>query len=145
MFKARAKRIRIKCKFKKNESFTCFIIVKKFISIFFITNIIEKFIKHEEIIREIDFDNISEERKNNLSLLIRDDAMLSNGISTIEELDNYLELRKQRFEKLCQRIDSSSDMKEVIFAYVFGRNVSEDSVLEELSFKKTLFPAYPLL
>lgn len=104
----------------------------------FITNIIEKFIKHEEIIREIDFDNISEERKNNLSLLIRDDAMLSNGISTIEELDNYLELRKQRFEKLCQGIDNSSDMKEVIFAYVFGRNVSEDSVLEELSFEKAL-------
>ena len=40
-------------------------------------------------------------------------------------------------DSLVERVKSGG-VKEVIFAYVFGRKVSEDSVLEELSFEKAL-------
>ena len=103
-----------------------------------ITNAMEKFIMHEELIKQINFNNIDETTKRNLNLLINDDNMLSIGINTINELNNYPEIRNQRFIEIGSVTKEPKDMKNLILAYVFGKTISKDDVLEKLSFDKAL-------
>lgn len=110
-----------------------------------ITNMMEKYIVHEELINQIDFDNISETTKQNLRLLINDSKKLSIDIQSTIDLNNYIEFRKNRYIEIANEVEYTSEMKDLIFAYIFGRSVSQDAllktdddILEKLSFKKAL-------
>lgn len=103
-----------------------------------ITNIIEKFIIYEEVINDINYTNIDNTTKQNLQLLINDDIMFSIDVHTLKDLQNYRELRKKRYIKIENNLVHIDDLKNLIFAFVFGRSVSDDTLLEQLSFEKAL-------
>lgn len=103
-----------------------------------VTDLIKKFKFFDKVISEIDFNNIDEITKRNLRILINDDIMLSMGVSSLEELNKYPEIRKTRFIEIGNEVKHVSDMKNLILSYVFGRSVSNDEILEKLSFDKAL-------
>jgi len=98
-----------------------------------ITNIMQKFVEHRDIIMELDFDNLSDERKRNLQLLVNDYTGLTISVQSIEDFDNYIEIRRNRYLEMGRELTYLDDLKNLIFAYVFGRSVDDESFLEKLS------------
>jgi len=92
-----------------------------------ITNLLEKFMVYEDIISKINFENISEEQNKNLRLLISDIEKVGMAVSSIDDLDNYIEIRKKIFCNLFSEEFDSKRMKNLIFSYVTGRNTIDDS------------------
>lgn len=102
-----------------------------------ISNLIDKFMIHKDIFREIDFDNLSDERKKRISLLINDIDMVTVYVQSLEDLDNYIEIRNKRFMEIIDSLDEPYELKNIIFAYVTGREIidkSEEYTLENLTF-----------
>lgn len=123
---------------KFSDYFNCLISSCNNLDVNIITNVIGKFIIYEDVIKSIDFNNIDNITKQNLQLLVNDDIMFSIDVHTLDDLCNYRELRKKRYVKIENDIENIDDLKNLIFAFVFGRSVSDDTLLEQLSFEKAL-------
>ena len=90
-----------------------------------ISNLVDKFLLHKELLKDIDYDNLSEERKRNINLLLSDVYIITAHIRTTEDLDNYLEIREKRFLEFVDSLDSCEDVKNYLLAYVTGRDVKD--------------------
>lgn len=106
-----------------------------------ISNLIEKFMIHKNIFREVDFDNLSSERKSNINLMINDIDLVTVCVSSIEDLDNYVFIRNRRFMEIVDSLDDVSKVRDIIFAYVTNREVIDkdgeydgEYTLENLTF-----------
>lgn len=97
------------------------------------TNILLKFIQYNNIIKEINFDNMNEITRKNLKTFVNDDMILAIGVRSADDLNKYDEIRKKRFIDVVNNTTSSDKIKNLIFAYVFGRRISNNELFEELS------------
>lgn len=124
---------------KFSQYFNCITSDKKDLDINIITNLINKFMIHEEVLKNIDYSNLTDLQKRNLDLFIRDDDDLTICVQNIEDLDNYIDLRRNRFIEIGRSITSRDDMKDLIFSYVTGRSVeNNDMVLETLTLESAI-------
>ena len=92
-----------------------------------ITNLCDKFLRHRNVFKDVDFDNLSEERRNNINILLSDRYDITIHVQSVEYIDNYIEIRNKRFMDLVDTYEYADDVRDGIFAYVTGRDVRDKS------------------
>ena len=107
------------------DYFKCITSNKNNIDINVITNLIKKFKTHEDILKNLDYDNLSDYQRKTLELFVLDSDDLIVYVQNSEDFDSYLDLRRKRFIEIGRNVEYGSDMKDLIFSYVTGRTVSE--------------------
>lgn len=105
-----------------------------------IYNIMSKFNIYGDLIKQIDFNNLSVERASNLRLITSDLEDASICVHSVKDLDNYMILRKKRYVEFSNQIYNSDGMRNLIFSYVTGRTVRNDDedLVESLSLEKAI-------
>lgn len=106
-----------------------------------ISNLLDKFLRHKDVLKDIDYDNLTEERKRNIELLLSDRYEIAIHVRTLEDLDNYIEIRNKRFIELVDTFEYADDVRDSIFAYVTGRDVVDkggEYTLENLTVEQVI-------
>jgi len=106
-----------------------------------ISNLVDKFMLHRDLLKEIDYDNLIEERKKNIELFLSDMFEITSYITTLDDIDNYIEIRNKRFEEYLNGLEYAPDVRDCIFAYVTGRDVfdrGQEYSLENLTVEQVI-------
>lgn len=106
------------------------------ININFIYNALDKFIVYKDILKNIDYENISDKKKKNINLLINDSLITSVYIDSIDDLENYEDIRTKAYSDYIDSLDNSENIKNMIFSYVTNRELpsyDSDCSLDKLS------------
>lgn len=88
--------------------------------------IMDNFCKHEDLIAKLDFANMTEEQKKNFDLFLKDVNNVDVAVTSVNDLDNYLRIRNDAFSKNIEKLSDSTEMKNLIFGFLTGREVNPD-------------------
>lgn len=122
--------------------FNCIISNMDHIGLNDIHNIVEKYMIYENIFKNINFDELSEQQVNNILLLINDSKEMAINVNSIDDLNNYHNIRRDVFKKHINKLNSYEEIQEEIFHYITNTEWQNDldshSNLDKPSFKTFL-------
>ena len=104
-----------------------------------IYEIMDSFVKYEELISKLDFSNMTELQKNHFALFLKDAKNVDVVVTSLEDLDNYLAIRHDAFLRKMEQSNGSKDMENIIFEYLTGREVnSKTATIDTMSVKNVV-------
>lgn len=106
------------------------------ININFIYNAMDKFMVYKEVLRNVDYKNISENVKNNIRKMINDSLITSLYVDSIEDIKNYNVIRTKVYSNYIDCLDDAKEIKDMIFSYITNREIpqyEDNNSMEKLS------------
>lgn len=85
-----------------------------------ISNAIKKFAMHQDVLRKIDYNNINEELKENILLLINDIPDVTLYVQEEKDLLNYRNLREKKYTEFVETFDRIDDIKNGIMSFILN-------------------------
>lgn len=91
-----------------------------------IYEIMNNFCVNEELLSKLDLANMSEEQKKKFDLFLIESDNTKNLVNSIDDIDNYLNIRNELFSKKIDKSEKSYEIREYIFEYLTGRVVNTE-------------------
>jgi len=87
-------------------------------------SIFKNFSAHKELLSQLDLSNMSEHQMKMLDLYLKECETVGPVVHSIDDLDNYLTIRTERFTAVMEAAEYTSDKQNVVFSYLTGRIVN---------------------